>query len=414
LGARGPDELLPPFNHPQVGTRLAFNQENELKHFNYQHPTEIIFGYGRFAEIGSIVARFGRRCILVSGPKTGALRDVYSEAKKLLGRAGVESEQFDGVIPNPTVGTVSQGAKIAKAFRADVVLGIGGGSSLDSAKAISVEATHDGSCWDYLFFKQKPTDRTLPVIAVGTTAGTGSQVTQVAVVTDTATRDKSALYDNHLIPRVALVDPALTLSVPAKTTAVTGFDVFCHAFESTLNPGSNLMSELAAWEAIQRVITDLPALVRDGRDLRARSSLAWADTLAGLSICAAGVTLPHGIAMAIGGMYPSVAHGAALASIYPACMDFTWESAIAQFAQLARILDPSLHEASDEKAAQFSPRLMEKFLDRVDLNDSLKQLGVPEEELPALAKQSMVLPDYTQNPKVPTANEMLSIISQSF
>lgn len=120
-------------------------------------------------------------------------------------------EQFEGVIPNPTVETVSEGAKLAKAFQADVVLGIGG-SSLDAAKAVAVEATHDGSCWDYLFFKQKPTDRTLPVIAVGTTAGTGSQVTQVAVVTDTATRAKSALYDNHRIPRVALVDPALTLS----------------------------------------------------------------------------------------------------------------------------------------------------------------------------------------------------------
>jgi alcohol dehydrogenase class IV len=385
-----------------------------LKHFNYQHPTEIIFGYGRFTEIGSIVARFGRRCLLVSGPKTGALRDLYSEAKKLLGQAGIESEQFDGVTPNPTVETVSHGAKLAKAFRADVVLGIGGGSSLDAAKAIAVEATHDGSCWDYLFFKQKPTDRTLPVIAVGTTAGTGSQVTQVAVVTDTATRDKSALYDPHLIPRVALVDPALTLSVPAEVTTVTGFDVFCHAFESTLNPGSNPMSELAAWEAIQRVITDLPSLVRDGRDLRARSSLAWADTLAGLSICATGVTLPHGIAMAIGGMYPSVAHGAALASVYTACMAFTWESAIPQFAKLARMLDPSLHEAGVEKAAQVSPRLMEEFLARVGLKDSLKQFGVLAEELPALAKQSMVLPDYRQNPKVPSATEMLSIIRQSF
>ena len=192
---------------------MPFNQEDELKHFNYQHPAEQIFGYGRFTEIGSIAARFGHRYLLVSGPRSGALRDLYSEAKKSLGQAGVKSQHFDGVIPNSTVETVSEGARIARGFRADVVLGIGRGSSLDPAKAIAVETTYDGSCWDYLFFKQKPTDRTLPVISVRTTAGSGSQITQVAVVTDSATRDKSALYDNHLIPQVALIDSALTLSV---------------------------------------------------------------------------------------------------------------------------------------------------------------------------------------------------------
>ena len=385
-----------------------------MKPFNYQHPTEIIFGCGRFAELGSIVIRFGLKCLVVSEQKAGPLRDIYDKAEQFLAKEGIEFEHFDGVIPNPTVEIVSDGAKLAKAFRPNVILGIGGGSSLDSAKAIAVEATHEGSCWDYLFFKNKPTDRTLPIVAVGTTAGTGSQVTQVAVVTQTATRDKSALYDNHLIPRVALVDPELTLSLPAKITAVTGFDVFCHAFESTLNPGSNPMSEIVAWEAIRRVITDLPTLIQDGHNLRGRSSLAWADTLAGLSICAAGTTLPHGIAMAIGGMYPGVAHGAALASIYLACMKFSWQSAIRQFAKLGRILDISLHQADDGMAAQSSIELFAKFLARIELNYSLKQLGVSEEELSALAKQSMVLPDYTKNPKIPTNAEMLSIIRQSF
>jgi alcohol dehydrogenase class IV len=118
--------------------------------------------------------------------------------------------------------------------------------------------------------------------------------------------------------------------------------------------------------------------------------------------------------MAIGGMYPGVAHGAALASIYRACMKFSWQSAIPQFAKLGRILDISLHQADDEMAAQSSIELFEKFLARIDLNYSLKQVGVSEEELSALAKQSMVLPDYTKNPKIPTGAEMLSIIRQSF
>ena len=125
-------------------------------------------------QISIIVTRFGFKCLVVSEQKTGPLRDIYDKAEQFLAKEGIEFEHFDGVIPNPTVEIVSDGAKLAKAFRPDVILGIGGGSSLDSAKAIAVEATHEGSCWDYLFFKNKPTDRTLPIVAVGTTAGTDS------------------------------------------------------------------------------------------------------------------------------------------------------------------------------------------------------------------------------------------------
>jgi len=275
-----------------------------LKAFEFQHAGEIIFGNGRISEVGSVVSRFGRRCLIVSGSRRGALRDLYPIVGDLLEHLGLHWAHFDGVAPNPTVELISTGSKLAKSFEADVILGIGGGSSLDAAKAIAVEATHEGTSWDYLFFKRKPSSRTLPVVAVGTTSGSGSHATQMAVVTDTASRDKSALCDDHLIPRAAIVDPQLTLTVPAEVTATTGFDVFCHAFESVLNPRSNAITEMFAWEAVRRVVSDLPTAVRRGSDLAARNSLAWADTLAGMSICRAGVVLPHGIAMAVGGMFP--------------------------------------------------------------------------------------------------------------
>ena len=152
-----------------------------MKAFEYQHAGEIIFGNGRISEVGSLVSRYGRRCLVVSGPKGGALRDLYPIVGDLLEHLGLDWEHFDGVLPNPTVDLISTGAKLAKKFRADVILGIGGGSSLDSAKAIAVEATHEGTSWDYLFFKQRPSNKTLPVVAVGTTSGSGSQATQVAV-----------------------------------------------------------------------------------------------------------------------------------------------------------------------------------------------------------------------------------------
>src|ERR1700723_1318907 len=161
-----------------------------LKAFNYQHSGEIIFGNGRISKVGSIVGRYGQRCLIVSGPHNGALRDLYPIVGELLEHLGLEWEHFDGVNPNPTVDLITRGAKIAKAFRADVILGIGGGSSLDAAKAISVEATHEGTSWDYVFFKQRPTARTLPVVTVGTTAGSGSQVNPLAVITNIGSGEK--------------------------------------------------------------------------------------------------------------------------------------------------------------------------------------------------------------------------------
>jgi alcohol dehydrogenase class IV len=385
-----------------------------LKAFEYQHVGEIIFGNGRISEVGSLVSRYGRRCLVVSGPKEGALRDLYPIVGDLLEHLGLDWEHFDGVLPNPTVHLISTGAKLARKFKADVILGIGGGSSLDAAKAIAVEATHEGISWDYLFFKQKPSSKTLPVVAVATTSGSGSQATQVAVVTDTASRDKSALANAHLIPRVAIVDPQLTLSVPPITTATTGFDVLCHAFESILNPRSNVATELFAWEAIRRVIGDLPTAVQEGANLTARTSMAWADTLAGMSICRAGVALPHGIAMAVGGMFPNTPHAMALASVYRACLEFTWESAISAFARLARILEPSLENIDAAEAAAACAGLVDEFMSGIGLTFSLKDFGISKKEIPALARQSMVLPDYTNNPRVPAYDEMLQIIAASF
>jgi alcohol dehydrogenase class IV len=385
-----------------------------LKAFDYQHSGEIIFGNGRISEVGSIVSRYGRRCLIVSGPRQGALRDLYPIVGELLEHLGLEWEQFDGVNPNPTIDLISSGARLAKRFRADVILGIGGGSSLDSAKAISVEATHAGTCWDYLFFKQPPTAQTLPVVTVGTTAGSGSHVNPWAVITNPSSREKSALCSAHLIPRAAIIDPQLMLSVPAEVTALTGFVAFCHAFESILNPRSNPLTELLGWEAIKRVIKELPVAVQDGTNLGARGSLALADTLAGLATSGSGLALPHGIAMAVGAMFADLPHGLALASVYRASLAFTRASAISTFAALAHLLDPALDDLPLPAAAEQCPDLLQAFLARIDLACSLREFGLAQEQLADLARQSMVLPHYQNNPRVPTPDEMLELIANSY
>jgi alcohol dehydrogenase class IV len=169
-----------------------------------------------------------------------------------------------------------------------------------------------------------------------------------------------------------------------------------------------------AWKAIWRVSQDLPRVLADACDLDARESMAWADTLAGYSIANAGVTLPHGMGMAIGGMYPNVAHGAALAAVYPAFVRFTWQHAIPQFAKLGRTLDSTLDHAADAIAAERSSAAIEVFLAQVGLRLGLQDLAVPKAELVTLAKQCMVLPDYRANPRVATPAEMEELVRDCF
>jgi len=385
------------------------------KSFNYFQPTEIRFGTGRLKELGQVTKRFGQKCLLVTVPIFPEFEMTFARAQASLKEAGVEVAHFDGVIPNPTVDVVSQGAELARKSGAEVVIGLGGGSSMDTAKAIAVEATHSGSCWDYLYFREtQPTEKTLPIIAVPTTSGTGSHVTQVAVVTNTAERNKSALYNSILYPKVAIVDPELMLTMPPEITAATGFDAFTHAFESYINPNGSPYTDLLAAEAIRIIVQTLPEAVQDGQNIEYRIRMAWADTLAGLSIANAGVTLPHGIAMAMSGLYPHIAHGQALASVYPAIVRFSWKYAPEKFAFLGRQLRPEEKDLSDEAAAMMAVEALEAFLQAIGLRKSLKELGVPENELDLLAERSLVLPDYKSHPYVVNLEEVRKLLEESY
>jgi len=386
-----------------------------MKNFNYHQSTEIVFGTGRVAEAGEIVSKYGKRCLMVTTPDAPLL-PLYERVKKILLDAGVAVAHFNGVIPNPTTETSAEGSRMAIEHKADVILGVGGGSSMDAAKAIAVEASHEGSAWDYLFYKEPAPDssKVLPVVAISTTSGTGSQVTQVSVITNTAERDKSALYNPLIFPKVAIVDPELMLTLPASVTAPTGFDVFCHAFESMINPGTGAYVELLAKEAINLVVENLPKVLINGSDLDAREKMAWADTLAGLCIASAGVTLPHGMGMAVGGMYPHVAHGESLAILYPACTRFTASYAVEQYAFMARSLNPSLESVSDQEAADSAYDEISKFLKSIGLFKGLKDVNMPEDEIEALARQSMVLPDYQGNPRVATEADMIELVKEAY
>ena len=385
--------------------------------FNYFQPTEIRYGNGRLSEVGEAAAQFGKRCLLVtvapeSAPVFPAL---FDRVKGYLVEAGVAVEHFAGVIPNPTTDSIAAGAEVAKAFGADVILGVGGGSSMDSAKAIAVEATHPGTAWDYRWCSDtQPTEKTLPIVAVTTTSGTGSEVTQVAVLTNPATKDKSAIFNNRCYARVAIVDPELAATMPQHVTASTGFDVFCHSFEAFLHPNASPLTDMMALQAIRLVADNLPAAVADGSNVEARAAIAWANTLGGLCIANAGVTLPHGIGMTIGGYCPFITHGEALALSYPEFTRYTYPYAVERFAAMGRIFDPALAGEPDDVAAEGSCEAIDTLLKEIGMWLSFEGFGVSKETVVEIVDHSQVLPDYKNNPKVATRDEIYDILMAGY
>jgi alcohol dehydrogenase class IV len=381
-----------------------------MKAFTYQHPTEIQFGCGCIREVGHIAARWGTSCLLVTVPEFEAVAPVYRRVKDLLAQAGLHVTHFDGVIPNPTTEVVSAGAALARESGADMVIGLGGGSSMDTAKAIAVEATHEGTAWDYLHYKTPPSEKTLPILAIPTTSGTGSQTTPCAVITRSADKDKSAIWHPNIFPRVALIDPELVVTLPGRMTAMTGFDAFAHNFEAFLSVGSNPYVDMLALEGIRLILENLPKVLADGTDLEARSAMAWADTLGGMAISSGGVTLPHGLGMQISGHCPHVAHGESLAVTYPAFTRYTWQHAVDKFAVVGRLFNPELSGLPDEAAAEACCMEIDGFLQRIGLWIGFEELGVSESELRDIAADGQVLGDYRNNPRVATLEEMLEML----
>jgi alcohol dehydrogenase len=385
-----------------------------MKNFTVCQPTEIVFGRKTIEELGIIARKYGRSCLLVTSHNTGVRVALYERIKDILSKEGLSVVHYDGVIPNPTTDVVSAGARMAREAATDMVIGLGGGSTMDTAKAIAVEATHEGTAWDYLFFKKGPSTRTLPIIAVPTTSGTGSQTTPCAVITCTAELCKSAIWHPNIFARVAVVDPDLASGMPQKLTACTGFDAFCHNFEAYISIETNPYAEMLALEAILLVVKNLPTAVDDGNNEIARDAMAWADTLGGIAISSAGVTLPHGVGMQISGNHPSVTHGESLAVFYPEFTRFTWSSAVEKFAIVGRAFNKELSGRPDSEAAALCCDEIDRFLKRIGLWLGFRDLGVGLEELQAIASKAHVLPDYKNNPRLASLEEVYDMLSRCY
>lgn len=305
----------------------------------FDAPTHVVFGPGSLQELSAQLVAYPGNVLLVCEGAVMRATDILDRALAALEPAGRQVAVFEGVQPNPTTDNVRAGMALAQAHDARVIIGLGGGSSIDTAKAIAVGVTHpEHDVWEYLINRIPVTAATLPIIAITTTSGTGSQMTPYAVTTNPETNEKPGMTSVHIIPKVAIVDPELMLTVPKGVTASTGIDVLTHCIEAYTSTWRGGLADANAWAGIELVAEYLPIALADGGNLEARSMLALADTHAGIAIANQGVTLAHSLAHAISGHFDDIPHGLALVSIYPAVLAANAPGCPDRHAKIARAL----------------------------------------------------------------------------
>lgn len=346
--------------------------------FQYYQPTRIHFGENSLESLGEIAAVYGRSCLLVTTPDA-PLKPLYERVKGILSKSGISVLHFDKVEPNPSAAVVEEGFELLRGGKADFVLAVGGGSSMDTAKAIAFNNGREKIDWDYLFEHfsspyenyQAYSSTGLPFLAVPTTSGTGSQVTQAAVIT--RGKEKITFYHPTLFARECIVDPALMLTLPGRITASTGFDAFTHAFESYCNPRASFYSEMDSVQAMKLIAVTLPKVLREPENMKYRTDMALADTLAGRALANSGAGAPHPLSEIIGGLV-KLPHGEALSVVFPPYVRIMTDKNREKFLTIAKIFDP------DAKEPEELYELVRRFLSRIGLDKKLKDFGVSGEE----------------------------------
>jgi alcohol dehydrogenase class IV len=340
------------------------------------------FGEGILANVGKIAVKYGDKAILVMDP----FLDSGETGKKIIRRLndeGINAVKFTEIEPNPSCFTIDKAGRIARDNGVQSVIAAGGGSAIDFGKAVAVISVNDGSSWDYTERADHEIRRpktTLPIIAIPTTSGTGSETTPFSVLNNTSIKEKSTIVSDHIYASAALIDPELTYTMPRRLTASTGFDAFAHCLESYISLAASPFSRMVAREGMRIVTEYLPQAVANGGNREARAKMAWASAMGGSAISAIGVTLPHSLGQPVGG-FRGAPHGESVAACMVEVLKISYMSDPQAFADITDILDPSYASASVRKRAAACPELVQDLLDTIELRVRFSDFGLDAQDI---------------------------------
>ena len=376
-------------------------------------PRILEIGAGASRKIGAMVKDMNCQRPLIVTDKIMLQLGYVERVRDDLSAMNIDSDVFDETVPEPTTRSIEAGVELVKNGQYDVIIGLGGGSPIDSAKAISILGKYGGQMRDYKF-PRLVTEPGLPIIAIPTTAGTGSEATRVTVITDDTNDEKMLCVGIGFMPTVALVDYELTLSVPARTTADTGIDALTHALEAYVSKKANAFSDIQAVAAMKLLAPNLRRVFNNGQDREAREAMMLGSTLAGVAFSNASVALVHGMSRPIGAFY-HVPHGLSNAMLLPAVTEYSIPAAEHRYANAARAMGIAQVSDSDASANQ---RLMAELY---AINRELEvptpaEFGISRSQffanLSIKADQALASGSPANNPRVPSADDIIEIYKQ--
>jgi len=381
----------------------------------FRIPRIVITGSGASEQVGEECQKLGVKKGLIVTDQVMVKLGTLDGIKKALEQNKVQFAIYDGVAAEPTVDFVQEGLKAYKENGCDFLLAVGGGSPIDTAKAIAVMVTNPGSIEDYKGLG-KITKKGVPLVAIPTTAGTGSEVTVFTIITDAKTDVKMLIGSPFIMPDIAIVDPMLTLSCPRGLTAAVGVDALTHAIEAYVSVKAQPMSDIFSLSAIELVSGNLRQAWANGNNVEAREKTMLGSLQAGIAFSNSSVALVHGMARPIGA-YFHVPHGASIAALLGAVMEFSLIGNPARYAHIAEAMGEDISGLTDLEAAELGAEAAKRLIEDIKV-PSLRELGVDKEKLeklaPKMTEDAIASGSPGNNPRLATKEEIIELYKLAY
>jgi alcohol dehydrogenase class IV len=384
-----------------------------IGNFSFYVPVRLVFGEGKLETAGEAAKAFGTKALVVTTGDLFIKTGLVDRLKTILDKSGVETFHYWDVSPNPLNTEIDAAAAYARKNGCQVCIGLGGGSAIDTAKAAAIVLGHNRPIWDFCTGAAPITEKTLPIVAITTTSGTGSEGTQWSVITNKAVKEKPGIGSDHTFARVAIVDPELMATMPPRTTASTGFDALAHSIEAYTSTLATPITDMYCEKAIRLIGKYLRRAVKDGTDKEARNGMAYANTLAGFSIAVGIVTVCHGLAHSVGGI-ANTTHGESLAAMTPHTMRFSMRGNPDKFKNIGMFLRDELVNLGQDRLED-SVSEVERLIADIGLANGLGKQGVKEADIEAIADGVIryMGGSITIDPMNPGKKDLVQILKQS-
>jgi alcohol dehydrogenase class IV len=373
----------------------------------------IVSGFGCLESLGDEIRRLkGSKVLVVTDPGIQGAGLLDSLAK-ILDRAKISYHFFPGVEPDPKIEVVFSSLKAAKAFGPDLIIGLGGGSSLDISKVTSVMLTNEGPIEKYFGMELVPKPG-VPLILIPTTAGTGSEMTSICVLSDNQNQVKKGIVSEHMFAQAAILDPQLTLALPPNITAMTGMDALVHAIESYTGVRATVLTDTLNLQAIRMIGANLRKAYANGDNRQARENMLYASCMAGMAFSNTQNGLVHALALAIGGKF-HLPHGLLTAFILPWVMEFNLLANPEKFTQISSAFGENPSRCSEIEAARLSVKAIQSLLGDLNISFRLKDYSIPREAFVPIAKATLGAARLIHNnPRKVTEKEVVEILEKNY